>query len=89
MQLSCPFRVLKKWRQRLCWGPGARPERAGKIGWVALCPRGSKLVSAGGGGGSQPRPIYGDISALYSKRAGLAPGPWNPLALMTNLCSKN
>jgi hypothetical protein len=29
------FRVLKKWGDRLCWGPGARPERAGSIGWVA------------------------------------------------------
>ena len=52
------FRVLKKWRERLCLGPGARPERAGSIGWVAPYPRGSKLVSSGGGGGvfSPPHP---------------------------------
>ena len=58
------FRILKKWGDRLCWGPGARPERAGSIGWVAPCPGGSKLVSSGGGGGYLPRPIHGEISAL-------------------------
>jgi len=26
------LRILKKWRQRLCLGSGARPERAGSIG---------------------------------------------------------
>jgi len=32
------FRVLKKWRDRLCCGPGDRSERAGSIGWVAPWP---------------------------------------------------
>jgi hypothetical protein len=56
--------VLKKWSARLGWGPGARPERAGSIGWVSTCLRGSKIVSSGGGGGYLPRPLYGEISAL-------------------------
>ena len=34
------FRILKKWRQRLCLGSGARPERAGSIGWASPCLRG-------------------------------------------------
>jgi hypothetical protein len=33
----CQFRVLKKWGDRLCWGPGTKPERAGSIGWVSPC----------------------------------------------------
>jgi len=55
---------LKKWPHRLCLGPGVRPERAGSIGWVSPCLGGSKLVSAGGGGGYFPRPLHGEISAL-------------------------
>ena len=58
------FRVLKKWGDRLCWGPGARTERAGSIGRAAPWPQRSKLVSSGGGGGYLPRPIPEEISAL-------------------------
>ena len=64
LEFMYQFRVLKDWRDRLCWGPGARTERAGSIGWAAPWPRKSKLVSAGGGGGYLPRPIHGEISAL-------------------------
>jgi len=60
-----PFSFLKKWCSRLIWGPGARTERAGSIGWVAPWPRRLKLVSAGGGGGYLPRPIHGETSALW------------------------
>ena len=69
----CQFRFLKICWQRPCLGPGARPERAGSIGWVSPCLRGSKLVSSGGGGGYLPRPIHGEISAL-GFQAG-RPGP--------------
>ena len=59
------FRVLKKWCDRLCWGPGARMERARSIGRVAPWRRRSKRVSSDGGGGYLPRPIHGEISALW------------------------
>jgi hypothetical protein len=58
------FRVLKKWCDRLCWGPGSRTERAGSIGWVAPWLRRSKLVFSGGGGGHLPRPLHEEISSL-------------------------
>jgi hypothetical protein len=64
LEITYPFRVLKKSWQRLCLGPGVRPDRAGSIGWVATCPQGLKPVSFGGGGGYFPRPINGEISAL-------------------------
>ena len=64
-------------------GPGARPERAGSIGWVAPWPQRSKLDSAGEGGGSLPRPLHEEISAYDSKRADLDPGPWKHWAFTT------
>ena len=60
---SYQFRVFFKWRDGLCWGPGAGTERAGSIGWAAPLIRRSKLVSAGGGGAYPPRPLHGEISA--------------------------
>jgi hypothetical protein len=59
------FSVLKKCCDRLCWGPGARTERAGSIGWAVPWPRRSKLVSERGGGGYLPRPLHEEISALW------------------------
>ena len=65
MKKADQFRVLKKWRDRLCWGPGARTERAGSIGRDAPWPRRSDLVSARRGGRYLPRPIHEEISALW------------------------
>jgi hypothetical protein len=64
LNYSYHFRVLKIWGDRLGWGPGAGAERAGSIGRASSWLRGQELVSAGGGGGYLPRPLYGEISAL-------------------------
>ena len=40
MKFLYQFGILKKWRQRICLGSGARPERAGSIGWASPCLRG-------------------------------------------------
>jgi hypothetical protein len=40
-------------------------------------------------GGIFPAPSTEKSAPYDSKRAGLAPGPWNPLAQETNLSSKN
>ena len=47
---SYRVRVLKKWSDRLNWGPGARTERAGCIGWVAPWPQRIDFVSVEGDG---------------------------------------
>ena len=57
------FRVLEKWCDCLCWGPGARTGRAGSIGWATPWQRRSMLVSFEGGGGYLSRPIHGETSA--------------------------
>ena len=88
IKYSYQFGVLKKWCNRLCWGPGARTERAGSIGRVSSWPRRQKLVSSGGGGGIFPAPSPKKSAPYDSKRAGLAPGPWKHLTLTTLLFSK-
>ncbi len=47
---------------RLCRGPGAGTERAGSIGWAALCFEDQSLFPPEAGG-YLPRPIHGEISA--------------------------
>ena len=73
MKKAYPFRVLKKWRDCLCWGPGARTERAGSIGRDAPWPRRSNLVSSGRGGRYFPRPIHEEISALWFQASRSGP----------------
>jgi len=85
-----PFRVLEKWREGLSLGPGARPERAGSIGWVAPYLRDQSSFPPKEAGGIFPAPST-EKSAPYDSNPafGGTPGPWNPLALETHLSSKN
>jgi N-acetylmuramoyl-L-alanine amidase len=73
MKKAYQFSVLKKWRDRLCWGPGARTERAGSIGRDAPWLRRSDLVSSRRGGRYLPRPIHEEISALWFQASRSGP----------------
>ena len=84
------FRVLKKWRDRYGRGPGAGAEPAGSIGRAVPWPWPKEPVSSGGGGGYfLPAPSTKKSAPYDSRRAGLAPGPWKHLALVTHPTSKN
>ena len=82
-----PFIVLEKWGDRLCWGPGTRPERAGSS--FPLPPEDQSSFPPEEAGRIFPAPSTEKSAPYDSKRSGLVPGPRNPLALATHLSSKN
>ena len=68
-------------------GPGRTAPEA-SVGFP-LVPKDQSLFPSEEAGGIFPAPSTEKSAPYDSKRAGLAPGPWNRLALMTNLSSKN
>src|SRR3972149_1039164 len=80
---------LKKWGDRLGWGRG--PERNAREASVGFPPghKDKRLSPSEEAGGIFPA-LSPEKSAPYdSKRAGLAPGSWKPLAPASQLSSKS
>ncbi|OGQ00088.1 MAG: hypothetical protein A2Z51_02750 [Deltaproteobacteria bacterium RBG_19FT_COMBO_52_11] len=75
--------------QRFCFGRGTRPVRAGSIGWdipvhgVLTEPPPEEAE------GVSPAPSTEKSAPHDSKRNGLAPRPWAPLAFTPNLSSSD
>ena len=68
-------------------GPGRNAPEA-SVGFP-LAPEDKSSFPPEEAGGIFPAPSTEKSAPYDSKRAGLAPGPWNPLALVTHLSSKN
>ena len=90
------FRVLKNWRARLCWGPGARTERAGSIGRAAPLATGIKACfrPRRRGVSSPPHPrrnqrLMIPIPPLAGPRALEALGPYDALFFKELKCYEN
>ncbi len=86
---SYQFRVLKKGGNTSVWarGPGRNAPEA-SVGFP-LVPEDKSSFPPEEAGGIFPAPSTEKSAPYDSKRAGLAPGPWNPLAPPTHLSSKN
>jgi hypothetical protein len=91
------FRVLKKWCDRLCWGPGARTERAGSIG-RSVCILATEIKACfrprRRGISSPPHPrrnqrLMIPIPPLAGPRALEALGPYDALFFKELKCYEN